>query len=467
MALLLRENVGPGFEHLLPRLDNDDREFYVSVEFGRDGWSAKVDQRNDQAVPSVTVQYRRFSYIERPPYYKTADAGQYFALLDFMAAGQYRRVSLYQNPPATTAPPPPGTHAMMEHILTSIIANQQPVAAQFIIRDLSLTIQSLDLALQYPDVVTLVRCRMVESPLQLVPRVADQHPAAAAALRDSPERGSTLRISSINDWRGILQAATRLQTNVTSLQLYLNFTDPIVGRLDLSSVIGFVANQPNSVHLSLTFYRSSGIDAVVLVETIVADISTQCPGVHSLEIDVYSLLIDPRTPPLMPEQFPRLMAHVSDSALARLEFVPTVFLNPTQEQQIAVLIQRNRAIPEYLKTTQLLKQRNEVAVDPNDPPIMIYVDYGEFEEVPAPVEPPIVVYNDDDAADRSKHQFVLSHALCQAAVHPIFFSHFYQFVRDHAEDLPGGEKGRRPQQPPPHRRRRSAPAAAAAAQPPP
>jgi hypothetical protein len=172
------------------------------------------------------------------------------------------------------------------------------------------------------------------------------------------------------------------------------------------------------------------MDGDVIVEHILADVTTQCPGVHSLLIRVHGAVS-----PIMRElYFPRLVELVSNSALTRLDLKDerNTVLSPEQEEQIDVMTERNRVIPVYMRTTHLLKQRGPVA----------YAYY---------VDPPIIVLYADDGEDRSKHQFVLSHALCQAAVHSVFFSHFYEFVRDHADQLPGGEKGRR----------RPAPAAAA------
>jgi hypothetical protein len=105
-------------------------------------------------------------------------------------------------------------------------------------------------------------------------------------------------------------------------------------------------------------------------------------------------------------------------------------LSPAQDQRIAVITQRNSLIPLYLQTTKLLKHR----------PMVMYRFH-----------PPYAA----GGKDRPKHQYVLSHALSQAAVHPIFFSHCYEFLRKHSNVL-FGQEGRRRQAP-----------AAAAAQPPP
>jgi hypothetical protein len=82
-----------------------------------------------------------------------------------------------------------------------------------------------------------------------------------------------------------------------------------------------------------------------------------------------------------------------------------------QEQEIAAITQRN-SLPVYLETTKFLKRRRPPPAvdDPMDSSssIVVYANHG---------------------VDRNKHQFVLSHALSQAAVHPIFFSHLYEYVR--------------------------------------
>jgi hypothetical protein len=81
-----------------------------------------------------------------------------------------------------------------------------------------------------------------------------------------------------------------------------------------------------------------------------------------------------------------------------------------------------------LKTTKFLKLRRTPPPAVDDP-----IDSSS-----------IVVYA-NDGLDRPKHQFVLSHALSQAAVHPIFFSHFYEYVRNHVGELfgqPGQMRGR-------------------------
>jgi hypothetical protein len=338
--------------------------------------------------------------------------------MEFFASGPNRHVDndpFGQNNPSWNAQPL-GMMAVLEDIVTAMLANQQPpvvAEAALHIIGLSLTMPILHRALQYPRVY-LFGCQM-ESPLQQLGHTTDQH--------NDVHRSSFLRIGYENDWSGILQAASMVRTNVT--RLFLDFHDPIVGRLDLSSLIAFVATQPNGIDLTITVFFPCRIDAVIIVEHIIMDITTQCPGVNSLWIQVLA----PTTPPLMPEQFPRLLELVSASVLTRLEFFPIFFLSPAQKRQLDVILQRNRVIPAlYLQTTQLLKPRRS---PPRvDDPI---------------IDPPIVVVyadddDDDNGEDRRRHQFVLSHALSQAAVHPIFFSHFYQYVRDHADQLRSGNQ---------------------------
>jgi hypothetical protein len=461
-----RDDEGQGFERLLGQLDNDqDRDFNGDVEFGRMGILSDVGgQRLGQSMLQATARGRQFDRIRICPYYMTDDSGQYDALLEFFATGQYRCVELCHDPAWNNAPPPPppdttgiatgryrwsllqwstaqpgllppppppppsppGMLAAMEHIFTAMLANQQPpvvAEATLHIIGLSLTMPILHRALQYPRVY-LFRCRM-ESPLQQLLVLPDND---TVDHDNSPERGSYLRIGYENDWSGILKAASMVRTNVT--RLFLDFHDPIVGRLDLSSLIAFVATQPNGIDLTITVFFPCRIDAVVIVEHILVDITTQCPGVNSLWIQVLA----PTTPPLMPEQFPRLLELVSASVLTRLEFFPTFFLNPTQKQQLDVILQRNRVIPAlYLQTIQLLKPRrsppprvDDPIIDP--PIVVVYADDDDDDD------------DDDDGEDRRRHQFVLSHALSQAAVHPIFFSHFYQYVRDHADQLRSGNQ---------------------------
>jgi hypothetical protein len=381
----------------------------------------------------------------------SANPFRYWALLDFLATGQYRYVGLGQDNEAWTAPAEPGMAAAMEHMLTAMIANQQPDPATLGIRGLSLTMPVLRLALQCPSMLLLQRPSVSlhhspppqQQPLVVVPSNdtadRDDHAAAAAAaaaaLRNSPERGTNLSPCSNNDGFEMLQAATTLQTNVARLDLCFPHR-PIVGRLDFSILTGFLTSQPNSVDLSLAFgvYAVDRIDADATVEHILADVLTQCPDVHGLFIRLGHA---PPPPPLFfHERFARLTELVSNTALKRFVVNPPTVLSPEQNEQISVITQRNGAIPAYLGTTGLLKQRRPPTEnDPIDPPIM-------------------VMNEDEDFVDLSEHKFVLSHALSQAAVHPVFFSHFYQYVRDHADQLPGGEG-------------RQAPAAAAAPPPPP
>jgi hypothetical protein len=419
-----RNDEGPVFERLLRRIDNDDRRFNGAVRLGRNVCilSDPGAQRLGQCLLGATARGRvQFQSIDINPYYLTANAFQYSALLDFLTTGQYRHVSLDQNYQSWNAPEEPGMAAAMEHILNAMIANQ--VLASLTISGLSLTIPVLHLALQCPR-VTLNHSPLQQQQLLVVPRInTSDHPAAAAAaLRNSPERGSDLCLSSEeNDLFVILPAATALQTNVARLNLCFYY--PIGGRLDFSSLTGFLTIQPNSVALTLTFLRPDRIDTDAIVEHILADVLTQCPGVHAL------------WPLFFHERFFRVTELVSNTALERLVVNPPDVLSLEQQEQIAVITQRNGVIPAYLQTTYLLKQRRPPAVnDPSDPPIMLY-------------------NANDDAEDRPKHQFVLSHALRQAAVHPIFFSHFYEYVRNHADELYGGTEGRH-QQRPPHRRRR-------------
>jgi hypothetical protein len=424
------------FERLLHRLDNDDQDFDGDVEFGRDGRGVLSDhgaQRLGQSLLRANAHGHQIHRITICPYHMTADADQYDALLEFFATGQYRSVELLgRNPLASTQPP--GMLVAMEHIAIAMMANQQqPGPALLKITKVRLTMQTLHLVLQYPW-TTLVLCQM-EAPLQLlvVPHNNIDHNDR------SPERGTTLHLGFGNDWSAILQAATILQTNVTMLQtdvsnLSVIFHFLFFGRLDWSSVIAFVAAQPNGMDLTMTGVPSL---QMAVVEHFLADVTTQCPGMHGLliqvDVDAASPRVRERFPRLVEMRFPRLVELVSNSALTRFELrdQENSLLNQEQEQQITVITQRNIVIPVYLQTTNLLKPRRPLVVNPNDPPIVVYADHGP---------------------DRNKHLYVLSHALSQAAVHPIFFSHFYEYVRNHPDQLP---------------RRQQAPAAAAAAQPPP
>jgi hypothetical protein len=408
MDLPEREDEGPDFERLLSKLDNDhDPDPIIMVHFGQKGvLSDRGAERLGRSLLGAKARNagRRFSIIGMCPYFMTENASRYSSLLEFFATGQYYHAGLYQD--AAWNAPEPGMAAAMAHILTAMLANpEQP--ANLTISGLSLSKQSLYLANQFLE-VTLVDCRM-EAPLQqLQPMVVPRDTA-----EPSPARGSRLRLASNNDWSGILQAQATLKTNVTSLFLMVN--DPIVGRLDLSGLVGFVATQPNGMDLNLHFQRSGQMNADARVEHILEDTLTQCPrGVHSLWIN-----IDAAPAPLIREkQFPRLLELVSDSALTRFDIRAeraNSVLSPAQVQQITVITQRNGVIAAYLQSTNL-------------------------------------VYANDDE-DRPKHQYLLSHALSQAAVHPALFPHFYEFVRNHSNELPGG-------------RDRQAPAAAAAPPPP-
>jgi hypothetical protein len=416
-----RNDEHPEFERLLRRLDNEhDRYFVGDVWLGPFVSFVLSDhgaQRLGRSLLRAKANGCRISRIKICPYYMTADAGQYSALLDFFAIGQYYVVLENPNPEW----PAPGMRSAMEHLLAAMLTNRQLAAAEVEIQGASLRMQTLHLVLQCPR-LTINGCRMAVLPND----TTDENPAAStAALRISPERSSTLHLSFENDWFGILQAATMLETpNVASLHLY--FWDAIVGRLDLSSLMGFITTQPNSVDLNLAFFPSSRMDGDAIVEHVIADILTQCPGVHGLVIHV-----DYAMSPLICARFPRLMKLVSDSTLTRLviKHLTSVWcpvLYRTQEQQIAVLTKRNSVIPVYLQTTKLLKQGRS--------PISSYEVYA------------------DDGKDRPKHQFVLSHALSQAAVHPIFFSHVYEYVREHVDQLFGGGPVEDQQQQPHNRR---------------
>jgi hypothetical protein len=445
-----RDDERLNFERLLRRLDNGGRDH---VQFGRHDRGVLSDrgaQRLGQSLLRATARGRQFVTIHICPYYMSAYAHRYSALLDFFATGQYYVVALFFSP-AWPAPPPGMMRDAMEHIFTAMLANRQPAAAELEIHGASLTMQTLQLALQYPR-LNLFQCRMEES-LLLQPQVVlpndttncDDHLAASAAsaaatVPNSPERGICLHFGSENDWFGILKAATSLKTNVTSLSLVV--TDVSIGRVvDLSSLIAFVTAQPNGMDLILGFFPSIRMDGDAIVDYILADGLTQCPGVQGLVIHVdMSLLIHER----FPELFLRLKELVSNSALTRFEVCPLgtgrVLMSREQEQQFAVITQRNTVIPVYLQTTYLLKPLRRpppAVVNPNDPAIVVYAKDGE---------------------DRSKHQFVLSHALSQAAVHPVFFSHFYEFVRNHADQLFGqeGHHQSQQQQQPHIRRRRGA-----------
>jgi hypothetical protein len=229
-----RDDESPDFERLLRQIDNDDPDFNGWVQFGQYGMGVALSdhgaQRLGQSLLGATARGRQFVAITICTYYMTADANQYIALLDFFATGQYRSVLLCQDRPSNAQPPPQGYAAAMEHVLTAILANQQPVALALLeFRGVSLTMKTLHLALQCPWVV-LIRCRM-ESPLLVLPNDStdqNNHPtaAAAAALQNRPERGSCLHFCCHNNSFELLQAAATLKTNMT--RLYLTFVAALV-----------------------------------------------------------------------------------------------------------------------------------------------------------------------------------------------------------------------------------------------
>jgi hypothetical protein len=406
------DNIAP--ERLLRQLDDHDQYFDGLVEFGPFGRGVLSDRGAQRLGQSLlgAAHRRIFLSIKISTFYMTADAAQYSALLDFFKTAEYEKVELFQvDPPAlnaTPAPPPPGMLAAIERIVIAMRANRQPAAAELELTGVCLTIKTLHLALQCSD-LTLGRCQMESQP-QLLAELPDD----TVDRDDSPEQGCCLQLNSNNDWIGILQAATMVKTNVTSLQLF--FTDPIVGRLDLSSVTGFITAQPNDVDLAIT-YPFNPADGVAIVEHIVADLSTQCPGLRRLLIRLDNALARVNR-----MQFPRLTELVSNSVLSKLaieDFSDSSVLSREQKKQIRVITERNGVIPSYLQTTNLLKEHGTWRLKAflGDEPIVVYAKDGE---------------------DRRKHQYVLSHALSQAAVHPIFFSHVYEFVRNHVDELFGG-----------------------------
>jgi cell division septation protein DedD len=420
-----RDYLGLDFFRLLRLLDNDP-DFHGSVEFGRNGRGVLSDhaaQRLGQSLLRAT-HHSRFRRIKICTYYMTGDAHQYSALLEFFATGPTRNVMLvlYKG----------RTHAN-EQILTAMKANPQPGNLR-IVGMSRLKMQTLQLALQGPQGVAFDQCRMCRTESQQVlvndTTNRDDHDAASAAalvVRNSPERGSYINLLNNKDSYGILKAATTLKTNVTSL--VIDFNDPISRQFDYSSLISFVTAQPNGILLHLYFNeKSSRYDRArgLLLAVLVHEFAEKCPDVHSLRV----LFRDPLA---FPERYiPLLIEALPDSALTGFEFRRAIgtpesgnLLSRDQEQQIAAITQRNSAIPVYLQTTHLLKPRRPPAVnEPIDPPIMLYAN---------------------DGVDRPKHQFVLSHALSQAAVHPIFFPHFYEYVRNHVGELfgePGHMRGR-------------------------
>jgi hypothetical protein len=401
------DDVGPEWEELLRWIDTDDPDFDGSVWFEASQTIVLSDdgaQRLGQSLLQAMARGRQFADIHICTYYMTADADQYSALLEFLASGQYGYIFFHQEA-AWPAPEPGRMRAAMEHIVTAMLANQQPVPAGLEFFGVTLTMPILHLALQYPS-IEFFGCRMET----LLLTDHDNHLVVAAALRNRPEQGIHLRLGNINDNLGILQAATTINTNVTSLKL--SFHNAIVGRLDLSRLFSFVATQPNGMDLTFVIFEPS----TAIVEHILADVSNKCPGVHSLLIQ-----FDGAVSPLIRERFPRLKELMSDSSLTRLAFESfsgDTVLSPEQEQEMAVIIKRNIAILVYLQSTNLPKPRQPPVVDPNDPPaLVVYANHGE---------------------DRRKHLFLLSHALSQAAAHPIFFSHVYEYIREHVDELFGG-----------------------------
>jgi hypothetical protein len=419
-----RDDEGPDWQDLLRQIDTDDPDFDGDVWFEASQTIVLSDdgaQSLGQSLLGAMARDpgRQFVAIHICTYYMSANADLYSALLDFLATGQYGIVFFHQEA-AWPAPEPGRMRAAMEHIVTAMLANQQPVPALLEFHDVSLTMQTLQLALQHPW-VNVCGCRMET----LLLTDHDNYPAtAAAAVRNRPERGIRLCLDYQNGCIGILQAATTINTNVTSLKL--SISSAIVGRLDLSALIDFVAAQPNGMDLAFDFFQSSRMNGDI-VENFLADVSNKCPGVHSLLIRVARAMS-----PLIRERFPRLKELMSDSSLTRLAFESfsedDTVLSPEQEQQMAVIIQRNIAIQMYLQSTNLLKPRRPPVVGPNDPPTTI------------------VVYANHDGEDRRKHLFLLSHALSQAAVHPIFFSHVYEYVREHVDQLFGGGRPEEDQQ---------------------
>jgi hypothetical protein len=439
-----RDDEGPDFERLLRQLDNDDPDFHGVVEFGRNGQGYLSDrggQRLGQSLLRATAHRRQFRFIKICTDDMTANADQYSALLEFFATGPNRNVVLVLSKGSTHA---------NQHILTAMNANPQP--GNLVIREVAMTMQTLRLALQGPRHLSLVACRMSETESPPVPPPAqqvlsndtttnrDDYPEASAAalvVRNNPARGSSLRLVYDNiDCIGILKAATKLHTNVTSL--HLDFNAPLAfGRFGHSSLISFAKAQPNGMEMRLSFSESSRFDReinILCIYILMNKFSTTCPDVHSLFIHAS----DGRTPLLneKPNYISLFMEAVSKTALTRFEFSRTFYtthgvtvlsLEREEEQQIAAITQRNSLIPVYLGTTKFLKPRR--------PPPAV--------DNPVDSSSSIVVYA-NDGVDRNKHQYVLSHALSQAAVHPFFFLHLYEYVRDHVGELfveTGGQPG--------------------------
>jgi hypothetical protein len=227
-----RDDESPDFERLLRQIDNDDPDFNGMVRFGQYGMGVALSddgaQRLGQSLLRATARGRQFVAIHICTYYMTEYAGRYSALLDFFATGQYHVVVSVQGEAWPT--PPPEMAAAMERIAIAMMANQQRNRPLLSSSGVSLRMQTLHLALQYPW-VHLIRCRM-ESPFLVLPNDStdhDNHPtaAAAAALQNRPERGSCLHLFCHNNWFEILWAAATLKTNMTRLRL--SFEAAIVG----------------------------------------------------------------------------------------------------------------------------------------------------------------------------------------------------------------------------------------------
>jgi hypothetical protein len=296
------DDVGPEWEELLRWIDTDDPEFdgYVWFEASQTIVLSNAGaQRLGEILLGAMARGRRFAQVHICTYYMTANARQYSALLDFLASGQYRLVRLYQGAKWTSRQE---MRAVMEHVLTAILANRPNLANQqypatLELEGVRLTMKTLHLTLQHPR-VDFSGCRMETL---LLTDHDNQYPvaaAAAAALKNRPEQGIHLSLGyNNNDYFGILQAATAINTNVTSLRL--SYNGAIVGRLDFSALIGFIAAQPNGMELTFAIFERS---CAAILEHILADVSTQCPGVHSLFISVDNDALSP----LIRERFPRL-----------------------------------------------------------------------------------------------------------------------------------------------------------------
>jgi hypothetical protein len=403
-----RDGEGPDFERLLRQLDDDDSNFHGLVEFGQKGIGFLDDraaQRLGQSLLLAMYHRRQFRLIKISAKYMSPNADRYSALLEFFATAPNRDVVLVLQR---------GNVGANEHILTAMKANPQP--GNLVIIGLVLKMQTLHLALQGPRLLSLVECRMhrTKSPPPLPQQVLPND--TTTNRDDSSERGTCLRIVYNKDCFGILEAATKLKTNVTSLRL--DFNDFPIVRFDsaAASLLSFVTAQPNGMELIFAF--SGPIWAGGIAEVLMYLFPKKCPCVHSLVIHTRVALL------VHPTGIPSLTEIVSDTALTRFEYRARNFYTNQRvnalsrtlewEQQIAAITQRNSAIPVYLETTKFLKPRRTPPIDSSS----------------------IVVYA-NDGVDRPKHQFVLSHALSQAADHPIFFSHCYEYVRNHVGELFG------------------------------